>query len=363
MLRSARVLAILTVVCAAGLSFQPANAAGRPRTSPAPTVASVTTRLDALSRRAERLAEQFNKSRIEVAAAQRAAARSQRAAADTAAHYRDGRAAFVAIITAQYESGSISPAANALLTSRSGQDYVTQLQLIDIAANNQTTVLNRLRDAEAAAHTAQTTAALALRTADARRATVTVQRARAAAETTKFTALLATLTERQRQVCAARAAATAAQAAAARTAAARTSATHANPAGPRNITASLPTVHAAGPAAQRAVNFALAQLGKPYVFGAAGPGAYDCSGLTMAAWGAAGVSLPHLAASQYSYGTHVAASQLQPGDLVFMYSPIGHVSLYIGRGMLVSAPQPGENVKLVPLAYMMADFVGATRLS
>ena len=68
-----------------------------------------------------------------------------------------------------------------------------------------------------------------------------------------------------------------------------------------------------------AVAFALAQIGKPYVFAAAGPGAFDCSGLTMAAWGKAGVSLPHFAAAQFGMGHAVSKSQLEPGDLVFFY--------------------------------------------
>jgi cell wall-associated NlpC family hydrolase len=110
------------------------------------------------------------------------------------------------------------------------------------------------------------------------------------------------------------------------------------------------------------VNFALAQVGKPYVFGAAGPSSYDCSGLTMASYAAAGIGLPHSALMQYNYGTHVSYSQLQPGDLVFFYQPIGHVAMYIGHGMLVSAPQPGQNVMIVPLAYFRSDYVGATRL-
>ena len=97
-----------------------------------------------------------------------------------------------------------------------------------------------------------------------------------------------------------------------------------------------------GPAG--ASQFALAQVGKPYVFGAAGPGAYDCSGLTMAAWRAAGVSLPHSAADQYNYGHHVSRDQLEPGDLIFFYQPIGHVTIYIGNGMMVSAPTEGEPV-------------------
>jgi cell wall-associated NlpC family hydrolase len=116
-------------------------------------------------------------------------------------------------------------------------------------------------------------------------------------------------------------------------------------------------------AARKAVSFALAQVGKPYVFGAAGPGAYDCSGLTMAAWASAGVHLPHSAAEQYSYGVHVPESGLEPGDLLFFYQPIGHVTIYVGDGLMVSAPTEGEDVQVVPLSYFQSDYVGATRLS
>jgi cell wall-associated NlpC family hydrolase len=111
------------------------------------------------------------------------------------------------------------------------------------------------------------------------------------------------------------------------------------------------------PTATIAVTFALAQLGKPYVFGAAGPDAYDCSGLTMAAWAAAGVPLPHYTVTQAQMGTPVAArSLLQPGDLVFipgsdgtMQAP-GHVGMYVGNDQIIEAPDTGDVVKLVPLA-------------
>ena len=101
-----------------------------------------------------------------------------------------------------------------------------------------------------------------------------------------------------------------------------------------------------------AVSFALAQLGDPYVYGAAGPDAWDCSGLTMAAWAAAGVSLPHSSSMQLSSGTPVSSSALVPGDLVFYYSPISHVALYIGNGQVVHAPYPGTTVEVVPLTSM-----------
>jgi peptidoglycan DL-endopeptidase CwlO len=111
------------------------------------------------------------------------------------------------------------------------------------------------------------------------------------------------------------------------------------------------------PAATTAVTFELAQLGKPYVFGAAGPDAFDCSGLTMAAWAAAGVDLPHYTVAQAELGTPVAdPSLLQPGDLVFipgsdgtMAAP-GHVGMYVGSGLITEAPQTGDVVKLVALS-------------
>src|SRR3954453_18602360 len=81
--------------------------------------------------------------------------------------------------------------------------------------------------------------------------------------------------------------------------------------------------------AAAAVHFAMAQVGKAYVYGAAGPSAYDLSGLTMAAWAQAGVSLPPSSSAQMSSGPHIAESDLQPGDLVFYYSPVSHVGMYI----------------------------------
>jgi cell wall-associated NlpC family hydrolase len=99
-------------------------------------------------------------------------------------------------------------------------------------------------------------------------------------------------------------------------------------------------------AAGRAVKFAHDQIGKPYKWAAAGPDSYDCSGLTMAAWKQGGVTLPHNSAEQYSAVAHISRSQLRPGDLVFYYTPIHHVAIYIGGGYVIEAPQVGEDVKI-----------------
>ncbi|MFG2036475.1 NlpC/P60 family protein [Dactylosporangium sp. NPDC048998] len=93
-----------------------------------------------------------------------------------------------------------------------------------------------------------------------------------------------------------------------------------------------------------AVSFAKAQLGKQYVWGAAGPNTYDCSGLTMAAWKAAGVTLPHNAASQWSNVAHIPRSTLAPGDLVF-YNGLGHVGIYVGNNLIIHAPHTGDVVR------------------
>lgn len=112
--------------------------------------------------------------------------------------------------------------------------------------------------------------------------------------------------------------------------------------------------------AAAAVAFAVAQKGKPYSFGATGPGSYDCSGLTGAAWKAAGVSLPRTSQAQYAVGTPVAKSDLQPGDLVFYYSGISHVGIYVGDGMIFHASNPSK-----PLGYASLDsmpYMGARRV-
>ena len=108
-----------------------------------------------------------------------------------------------------------------------------------------------------------------------------------------------------------------------------------------------------------AVAYAMAQVGKAYVWGAAGPSSFDCSGLTLAAWSQAGVSLPHSSSAQYASGPHVSESELQPGDLVFYYSPISHVGMYIGGGKIVNALNPGSGVKVSGLHDM--PYVGAVR--
>jgi peptidoglycan DL-endopeptidase CwlO len=108
--------------------------------------------------------------------------------------------------------------------------------------------------------------------------------------------------------------------------------------------------------AAAAVAYARAQVGKPYCYGGAGPSCFDCSGLTMMAWRQAGVSLPHSSGAQYNVGRRISASELQPGDLIFYYSPISHVSIYIGNGQRISATHTGDYVRVQSLGSSIVGY-------
>jgi cell wall-associated NlpC family hydrolase len=128
------------------------------------------------------------------------------------------------------------------------------------------------------------------------------------------------------------------------------------PEAPGFATAAAPDSRAAA-----AVSFAYAKLGSPYVWGATGPDAFDCSGLVQAAYRSAGVSLPRTTYAQIGAGTRVSRSELQPGDLVFFYSGISHVGIYVGNGRMIHAPNPSAPVRIASIDEM--PFAGATRVA
>jgi cell wall-associated NlpC family hydrolase len=110
-----------------------------------------------------------------------------------------------------------------------------------------------------------------------------------------------------------------------------------------------------------ALRAALTQRGKPYVWGAAGPDSYDCSGLVMWAFAQEGISLPHYTGSQWNSGMHVSRNDLQPGDLVFFFADISHVGIYLGNGLMVDAPSAGQDVQVQ--AVFWDEYVGAVRIA
>lgn len=334
-LRSRRLLGVLAALLAAA-TLAPYGAAASPK-APKPTVASITAQLDRLAGKAEALTEQYNGSRLEVGRQQRAlaTARARRAAADR--DFAAARRQLMPMIVAQYQSGGFD-SVSAILTSADPGAYVDKLATQALMTRHWADVLAEVKDARAEADRADAEAQDRLAAAQQAENVLTHKRQQVRGQIAKYQRLLGVLTAAQREAYSSRGAPTAAE-----------------------ITAALRTP-APSKAAQRAVNFAVAQVGKPYVWAAVGPDAFDCSGLTMAAWAHAGVSLPHFSAAQFTRGRHVGFDHLRPGDLVFLYSDLHHVEMYVGAGLAVSAPQEGEDVKFVRMADYRSDFSGATRV-
>jgi len=126
-------------------------------------------------------------------------------------------------------------------------------------------------------------------------------------------------------------------------------------------TGSYPNIHPTGDSiGVQALRWALTKVGDPYVWGAAGPSAFDCSGLVMWAYAQVGISLMHFTGDQWNEGEHISRSELEPGDLVFFFPTISHVGLYIGNGLMVDAPTFGVPVHVEPVYW--SAFVGAVRI-
>jgi peptidoglycan DL-endopeptidase CwlO len=126
-------------------------------------------------------------------------------------------------------------------------------------------------------------------------------------------------------------------------------------------TGTYPNIHPTGDSVGvQALKWALTKVGDPYVWGAAGPSAFDCSGLVMWAYAQVGISLMHFTGDQWNEGEHISRSELEPGDLVFFFPTISHVGLYIGNGLMVDAPTFGIPVHVEPVFW--SSFVGAVRI-
>ena len=332
--RQLLLLAIATVAVALAALTGPVGATSAP--PPVDAVSSALTQLRTIAQQNEQLGEQLNQMSADVAAKQQALALARTNANTAAANYADQRSQLTATLTAQYEAGSTFSRTGALLNSASGGEYTDKLTTLDLMSQQRANVLATIGAIKDAATKAQAAADNLLAQVTKQQADLQNQQGVLAVDEKKYEAVLLTLTAAQRSSY--------------------------QSYGEVSQDISQYLLHTGPPAVQTAVNFALAQVGKPYVFGAAGPSSFDCSGLTMAAYAAVGISLPHYATAQYSYGTHVAEADLQPGDLVFMYRPIDHVTIYIGYGLLVSAPEPGDHVKVITLASQQDIYAGATRL-
>ncbi len=363
-----------------------------------PTIASVTARLTALSNRNEVLTEDYNLAVVEVKAKQAQVEAARVAARESAGTYRSALDNVRLSLQAQYQEGNF-PTTSALLTSTSGQNYLdksTALQQISTRRAGMATQLDRARlaSAKASARLVQLLAA-----AKSKRDALAAQRVTLAAQQKTYSQLLDQLNAKQQRAFlqpvsqgltkkelatvgvlsapssggsssestagdqpSGSASATAGGTKPSSGTSSRGESTSNKSSGhkPRSrsqsnsgSSSSAGSAGSSAPssAAAIAVRYALAQLGKPYVYATSGPRTFDCSGLTAAAWRAAGKSIPHQSRLQSHLGHRVSKSQLKPGDLVFYYSPIHHVAIYIGKGLVVSAPQTGDVVKIVPVDH------------
>ena len=320
-----------------------ATAALLPMTAAADTHARIVdaqARLAALNERAEVYAERMNAARDQLAVAQRRADIAERAATTATKRLQISRARVAAFADQAYRSGSFSQDSIIAVTGSSPQEFMDRVTTLEALSRGQAQVL----------------ADVAARNRDAEQAIATATAARAQARST-----LAKVTAARQAIL--RDAATAEtllrqlhRKAAAEAAAAAAAALTAQPA----LTPPPVGVGASAHAAEVAVRWAYSELGKPYVWGAAGPDSFDCSGLTMYVYGKAGIALPHYTGSQWNVGRHVDRSELRPGDLVFYFSDLHHVAIYIGNGQVIHAPHTGDVVRIAPLD--MDPYAGAVRV-
>ncbi len=278
----------------------------------------------------------------------------------------------------QFESGGGFSPVTAMLGDADGpQAYLRQVGMGQALAESGTEILaaNQAADAVARVFRAQAHKLLVARQADLQEANdlkVAIQAAvsrqqafvkRTRGKRNKLAGELAAAQSKASSLKAARQAALAAQAA---QAAERAAAAAGGPSGSSQVPSWAWGSGASASQGDIAANWALTQLGKPYQWGGAGPGTYDCSGLTMVAWAHAGVQLLHYTGYQWQEGPHVPLSQLQRGDLLFYAtntsdpSTIHHVAIYIGNGMMVNAPFTGAFVRIDSI-YAPGGLIGAVR--
>jgi cell wall-associated NlpC family hydrolase len=295
---------------------------------PAPTEAQAERTVLALQGKMEVATEDYNQARDALdASARRQAALGK----DSAALWRrvDAATAVVSEFAAEAYRGGTMSMFTAVMTSGSPQTFLDQMSTLEVINSGERLEIERLVAARRTLATQQAQLAVERKAQNQAFARLRQRKAQIEADLRKWTSL-------QDRYGFARAS--------------------------RSGERILPGVYI-GPAsgrARRAVQFAYAQMGKPYSWGADGPGAYDCSGLTMAAWRSAGVSMAHSARGQYNSFPKVPLSAMEPGDLV--YYP-GHIALYVGDGMVIHAPTTGDVVRRVPYARAGRNVIGAARPS
>ena len=317
------------------------TAAGSPAMATPSSASDLQRRLEGLNRQADQQVENYLQAKLAVERTRESIRIMQGQLDGVRGELADARASIAARAAAAYVQGPATEVAS-LLAAGDPTDALERAQLLDLLATYDT---DQVLGARAIERSAQARAG-ELAGVERKQAAILDQMAERKAKIEQLVAqteqTLAQLraAERRRAAAASRPATTA-------PAASSPSPTPTPP--PKAISGNVAAV----------IRYAYAQLGKPYQWGATGPGSFDCSGLTMMAWAQAGVSLPHSSGAQIGIGRRVTQSELQPGDLIFRYSPISHVSLYVGDGQQISATHTGSTVKLQ--SAFQGEIVGFSR--
>ncbi|MEU0335070.1 NlpC/P60 family protein [Streptomyces sp. NPDC006193] len=338
--RTAATLALAGAATATGLD---ATAHADPRLTPG----QVKARVDRLYREAEAATERYNGAKEEADAGRRRLGALQDRAAREQEKLNSARDALGSFATAQYRDGGIDPAWQAALSSTPDR-YLDDAALAERAGDRQAAAVARVRERLREIERLRGAARIELTSLRSRQAELRRHKRTVTGKLDEARRLLARLTPDQR------AHATGADAGGAGGHVSRSAADPREPL-ERAGSAAAPTARAAA-----AVAYAYAKLGSPYVWGATGPNAFDCSGLVQAAYRSAGISLPRTTYAQIAAGRRVSRSELRPGDLVFFYSGVSHVGIYVGGGRMIHAPNPSAPVRLAPVDQM--PFAGATRV-
>jgi cell wall-associated NlpC family hydrolase len=336
-------LAVVTTITAFTVSLLPGvseAAPVKPASTPK-TSQDAATKVEQLANQLETLSEEINGRAIQVKKLTTIAIKAKQAAATADQRYKQLAGEVSAIVRQTYMAAPFGQFTT-LMTSGSPQDFLDQLSTLERMSETRGKVIGGAFKAKQQRDAATAAATSALRQASGQLKSLQAKKASLSKQIAQYRAMFDALSAKERAQLVGNGGGTADR-------------------GERQtIPTGLPP--APNPRAKVAVQTALDQLGKPYSWGAAGPSQFDCSGLTMYAWAAAGVQLPHQSGEQYGYGTHVAAdlAVLKPGDLLFFYEPIHHVALYIGSGKMVHAPTEGVPVQVVNVDWK--NIVGATRL-
>jgi cell wall-associated NlpC family hydrolase len=326
-----RAALVLTAVLGILLGTLPAQAAPENPSSSAEAAALIAAKGHDLEVLAEELNEAREHLRAASAQAETATATLASAQADLAAAQQHVRG----IARSAYTGEGLGEF-QAMLSSGSADEFVDRVATLQTIAGHQGEILDRAAAAGVAAAQAKAAADTATAEAQAHFDAVSAKQAALESEIAAYEAAFDELSAREQRAA---------------VEAGSHGGDRASRAAERTAVATGPIV-ASSQAAQVAVDTAMAQRGKPYVWAAAGPGSFDCSGLVQFAYAAAGVGLPHSSRMQSQMGAAVSRDQLQPGDLVFFYSPVSHVGMYIGNGQMVHAPTSGDVVKVADIDAM-----------